>query len=465
MSTNWSALLMVGCLLGLGWFARAEEVASSPKTTSRLTFGSPGALTVEYGQVVYGAEAPRKGAVTCGPGFNICGTLPLADTTLVYGIRRATGALPQVWRASTNDGITFTDATQLFEVPPSTTRWLHGDVALKGETLVLLLCAVGEPWHQGHTFHVFSCPLAGGEVKQLSSEPVYRGQDAFGFVWNEKLGQFVNYQTAYQLWPDKRYPDNMPEIRRVLHLRTSPDGLVWTPGGSFGASGPYLPEDQLIVPDALDPPETEFYTFRAFSLGDFWAGVMVKYASQPKALPLSSPFPHGPFLGCEWWVSSDGLAWERPFRDSSALEGMPRAFTYNLPAPIEVGEELRWVASGHSYSLDRRRLFYACSRANAEVTTKTLTLSGRPLELEVSFEAERREEEGAFRSGYLMAELLDEAGQVIPGFEREKAVYLVSEATNLPLRWGERLLPEAAAGTQVQLKLYFRDMRLYSLAY
>jgi hypothetical protein len=440
-------------------------VKAAQATAGRLlTPGRPNALRVEHGHLVYGVEPPRPGGEVRGLDFQVCGIVPDAEGCLAYGLRRGREARPEVWRAHTRDGIVFRDAERLFEVPPPRRRWLQGDVAFNGETLLLLICEIGSQPGNGHEFHAFRGPLAGGAWKRLSAEPVYRGQDAFGLVWNGKLQRFVNYQTTYQPWA-KRYPDNMARVRRVMHIRTSHDGVAWTPGGSSGISGPYLPPDQLIVPDPDDPPETEFYKFRAIDLGGFWAGTMVKYISQPPLLPKSGAFPHGPFLGCEWWVSANGVDWERPFRANSGLEGLPWQFSYFLAPPVVVGEELRWPVNGQVYVADLRRMLYAYCHANAEVTTPVLVLSGRTLAVEVSFESVRRKELPNLRQGYLMAEMLDESGQVIAGFERTRCIHEASDSKRLSLRWGDQCLPPSPAGRTVRLRLCFRDVRLYSVAY
>ena len=431
-------------------------------TADLLTFGFPENIDVGFGRVSFGAESPRQAYEVSGLDFRICCTVPRADHTLVVGLKSPNG-LPQVWRALTQDGIAFTEAAMLFEAPDSVSPWIAGDVALKDDTLVLLQSQMGTPPTKGHPFHAFSAPLAGdGEWRKLNSELIYRGQDSFALVWNSELKLFVNYQISYQTWP-KRFADNMPSVRRVLHIRTSPDGMQWTPGASFGVDGPHLPDEQLIVPDDLDTPDTEFYHFSPVDFGEFWAGIMVKYVSQPGVLPTCGGYPHGPFLDYEWWIGRDGLHWERPFRERSGLDQAEHPFAYFLTQPIVVGDECRWPIRGRVCVLDRRRMFYAYSRANAELTTRLLTLSGQPICLDISFDAVRRGGDPALRQGYLMAELLDPDGAVVQGFDRDKCVFEPDESTRLTLKWGDRHLPGSRVGP-VRLRILFRDVRLYSAA-
>ncbi len=433
-----------------------------------LTFGRPDVLQTEYGSLIYGAETPYRVGEASGKCFVVSGVASKGNQWLVYGMSRSETRQPQVWSAQTRDGLQFEKASLLFEVPvfESPVHWAAGDVALGGNgELMLLQCHLGNPPIKGHPFHAWSGGLDGTQWRALKPDGyVYRGQDALSVVWNDSLGLFVNYQTSYQPFP-KRYPDNMPKVRRVLHIRTSPDGLHWTPGESFGADGPYLADEHFITPDEIDSPDTEFYHFSAVDLGEFWAGTMVKYVSQPKNLPHGEGMPHGPYLDYEWWISSDGLTWTRPFRERSGLGGMPRELVYRLAQPIVAGDELRWVPGKDVYGIDRRRFFYAYGRANTEVVTPELRLSGTELMVDVSFEAVRRNEPGPLRQGYLMAELLDENGAVLPGFEREKCVFNADDRTRLPLRWSERSLPESAPGRRVRLRFCFRDVRLYSMSY
>src|SRR5690606_27660747 len=94
--------------------------------------------------------------------------------------------------------------------------------------------------------------------------------------------------------------------------------------------------------------------------GEFWAGIMLNYLSRPSALGPESPLPHGPFLGYEWWISSDGFTWDRPFRGQSHLAGLPLPLMASLYQPFRAGDELRWSAAAGSklFTMDRKRMFY-----------------------------------------------------------------------------------------------------------
>ncbi len=417
-------------------------------------------LKVGYGNISFGAEPPRTAGKSTGLNFIIGDVIPDGHGYAVYGLRRSEDHIPQVWKARTADGMTFSDAEPLFELPPPEIRWLAGDVAVANGRIVCMICDCGNPLGAGHRFHIFA-GTEDGDWSKLNDDPVYRGQDAFSLVWDGE--QFVNYQTSYQPI-QKPFADNMGDgIRRVLHIRTSPDCLHWTPGGSFGFEGPYLPDGQLITPDEQDAPETEFYKFQPFRQDGLWSGALVKYISQPPILAKSGSFPHGPFLGCEWWVSRNGMDWQRPARSTSNLDTLPLQTSYFMHKPFPLGNERRWCQGGMAYGFDCRRNFYTYCPANAILTTPPLRFKAESTRLHVSFESVRLGKQGALRQGYLMAELVGQDGKTLEGFEKEKCIYDVSDATTLDLQWAERTPASLPQGAFPSLKLHFRDVRIYSL--
>ena len=435
-----------------------------------LTLGNPGNFTVNFGTLSYGATPVRDGGAT-NLSFVARAVKPIGNGYHVYGYSGL-----KIMRAFTEDGKQFSNHTELYVLPdaPSGTPWMTRQMAVGKDKLLFMAIARGQPATHGHYFYSFGTQNIDTDWSLLQNTPVYRGQDAFQITWNEELGKFVNYQTAYQRFT-KQYPDNLPDVRRVLHIRTTEDGVNWEPGDSFGAEGPYLDDDVLIVPDEKDPQDMEFYRFGAMHLGEFWAGVMVNYSPKPQEIPNTDPWPHGPFLSCEWWISQDGLNWKRPFRDNSRLDGASHDLTYNMMQPIEVENELRWVSSNfRMYSMNRYRMFYTYSRSNADILTKPIQLrKDKPIALLVDFfdrivpDANR---DYALQQGYIIAELVDHAGNVIPGFERGKCVFNTMEDQHLreerkiTLKWGDKFLPETF-DQPVQLRILFKDVRLYSVMY
>ena len=426
------------------------------------SFVLPEDLEVEYGRVVPCIECPAEHVSCGGPDFSLREVVPDAGGASVFGVRVSDGRLT-VCRARTVDGVHFTDTRDLFELPEPDNKWLARDIAVtdKGEC-ILLMCDMGRPPTSGHRFHVFSGGEDGTGWKKRNADPVYLGQDSFCTLWSG--GRIINYQTTYQKY-SKRFPDNMGAgIRRVLHIRTSPDGLEWSPGGSFAVDGPWLPEDQLIVPDEGDPEETEFYKFSAFEFRSFYVGIMVKYISQPECVGLLPGWPHGPLYCAEWWLSRDGFTWLRPYnRNDCRLNALPHDFLYNLRTPLDAGEMLRWPLQSAIIDISGNRFLGVECRANASVLSPPLNMKGVAPRLHVSFNSVSGTRQAAFRQGYVMVEVTDCDGNVIEGFERSKCMFSAGPDNVLNLAWRGSDTGALPADRKVRLRIMFRDARIYTL--
>lgn len=435
-----------------------------------LTLGVPYNYTPVYGRIKHGADSIRESGMVNQIDFMPQAIKPADGGYWVYGIGRNQQKTPRIWRVFTKDGYTLTDRTVLYDLPPTpetNSRWITSQMAVGDDKLLLIQLSFGKPPRKGHFFYAFGTGSNDQDWRPLQNEIIYKGQDAFSIVWNPSLRRFVNYQTTYQLY-NKRFADNISPVRRVLSIRTSPDGISWDPGDSFGVDGPHMDIDKLILPDSLDSEDTEFYKFSVIDLGEFWAGIMVNYVSQPKEFPNTSPWPHGPFLSYEWWISRDGMTWDRPFRETSNLDNTPYDIGYRLHAPLQIGNELRWIANKRIHTMNRSRIFYLYSRANAEILTIPIQLRGKPITVEVDF-FERdanypAQLSGALHQSYVMAELVDDMGNTIPGFERSKCLFRKSDNGKLTLQWEDKFLPEDNS-IRVQVRILFRDVRLYSLSY
>ena len=111
------------------------------------------------------------------------------------------------------------------------------------------------------------------------------------------------YQEVLQPWPNKPYPDNLSQYKRVISLRTSTNNLAtWTPAN---------PANPTLAPDANDPIETEFYCLKTFAYGSGYGGVLWKYYADP-----TRPNEHSRIFKYELVVSDDGVSWQRPYRDT-----------------------------------------------------------------------------------------------------------------------------------------------------
>ncbi|GMV99893.1 MAG: hypothetical protein AMXMBFR84_10320 [Candidatus Hydrogenedentota bacterium] len=108
---------------------------------------------------------------------------------------------------------------------------------------------------------------------------------------------FLLYQTKLEDWPDKPFPDNLNQWKRVQSIRSSSDLRTWTA------------QEVFLRPDDHDPVETEFYLMKAFAYGNGYLGLIMKYFADPNL-----PNKHSAILKYELVASRDGRHWERPYR-------------------------------------------------------------------------------------------------------------------------------------------------------
>jgi hypothetical protein len=313
---------------------------------------------------------------------------------------------------------------------------------------------------QGHALWVVGAD-DGEHFKPLTDRPVFRDHDAFGLMWDPRSRQYIDYNATYQTHR-KLYPDNAgANVRRVMHIRTSKNGIEWTPGDDVSLGGPHAPDDTLITPDDDDPAELEFYRFTAFPYADRYAGMMLLYAPSPQVANPRQPFAlHGPHLAGEWWTSVDGFPWQRPYRDLFAPGQAPGIV--DTP-PMTLAGQHRWLlGDGNVYALPEDRLFFTGSLANAAFTTPVFTMPATPLALNAELNYHADPQRGMQGQGYVAAELLDEHGQIIDGYERDNCVIFRMDQPATLLHWAEKT-GTALADRTVRLRLTLRDARIYAL--
>lgn len=200
-------------------------------------------------------------------------------------------------------------------------------------------------------------------------------------------GEYYLYQTMLEDWPDKPYPDNLPGKRRVIALRKSGDLETWTE------------QQALLRPDDQDPPETEFYLFKAVPFRGRFLGLLMKYFGDPE-----NPNRHSTRIAVEMLTSSDAVVWERPFRTTDL-----KFWTY--ADPFEDNGKLHFPAGeGGGMVLrvfDADRLFGVSpidTEKEGVFTTRAFGMPAR--DLAVNLDA---------RGGWADVELLDGAGAPLGG--------------------------------------------------
>ena len=448
------------------------ESQSKEVSKVKLLFSSEKDITGTWGKLHFGAT-PIQLIRSCeDPGFTLSCCLPREDGTWdVYGyVYKRDWSKEGNWlqkkhgwtmvRATTRDGEHFENVEEILKTEPG--RWTdHTGITYnpKSGEFLALKCT-GHP--KGFAILAFFSS-DGRNWEEHPENPMYTDGDSLSVFWSPKAGRFISTNKSYQAVA-KHIPDHGvhhekingrdAQSRRVCVIRWSRDGRSWEPSDWVSEHwGPLLPEGLLIVPDENDPPEMEFYRGIAFWYHDRAFLMMLNYAGS-----ALKPGNHGPQLDTEWWYSPDGLEWERPYRDVNATPGGVRIITHN---PMIIDGKILFHFGDQLFGMKQDRISYVGARANAEFSTILFEMP----EADISLNAAVPSPDRAFATdqAYIMVAAVDEEGNVIPGFEREKCVIQNEDRVDLPLRWDERSARELA-GRMISLRFYLRSANVYAVS-
>lgn len=475
----------------LGWLAclaanpaESPSAANGPVSTTaarpwRLLFSGPGDVQDAWGKLHFGMTPVRLLREIQPPPFVIVGYFPRSDGSWeVYGhqmteVSRGKEVFETVmtWRllrTTTRDGIQFEPATTVFEAPaaPWTDHCVMARHPETGEYLLLRL----KMDSSGFAYTAF-LSSNGLRWQEYEGNPLFYEGDAMSLFWSEALRRFVVVSKSLQ--PYRKHlrdhggttpalGDDSLRDRRVLMIRSSPDGRHWEPSISLSdvwnrnKRKAALPQGLLTRPDAEDPPDLEFYSGNGFWYYDRAYMMVLNYAASPLA-----PRKHGPQLDNEWWTSPDGLRWERPARGLNALDaGQPVPRSRLETHPLIAGGQILFHRGPLLLGLPEDRISYVSARANGEFSTRLFTMPAAELLLNAAIPGPERP--FAKEQAYVMVSLLDEKGLPITGCEPEKCLFRETDRPDLSLRWGE-FSPRALAGKKVQLRFFLRSANIYAV--
>jgi hypothetical protein len=437
-----------------------------------------------WGQLHFGVTPLQRVATCADPGFTPVYSLPQKDgSCLVYGsvfyedpdikskklsdsgtdMARVRSTFDIV-RAVTRDGVRFEGTETLYTSPPA--NWsFHCAIAHRPDTGGFLLLRLLAD-NTGFGYRAFASP-DGRAWSYPSTKPLFYDGDAMSLFWHPGLSRYVCVSKTLQPVL-KRIRDHggvTPSLgnsalrdRRVLALRTSPDGFAWTPSASmedvWNREGrkKSLPAEYMTVPDAEDPPDLEFYSGNAFWYVDRPFMMVLNYAASPL---IKS---HGPQLDTEWWSGFGELCWQRPGRGVNATGA---EITRNTHNPIALNGRLLFHYGSHVLGMPRSRITFVGARANAEFSTPPFAMPASDLLLNAAIPSGERA--FAAQQAYVRVAVLDEAGAVVPGFEAERCLLKSGDDIDLPLQWDERSARELA-GRKVSLRFFLRSADIYAVS-
>ncbi len=463
---------LLGTLAGRG--QAVEPPAPAPWT---LLFSSPRDLEDVRGQLHIAVTPVRLLREIEPPPFQPVGCFPLADGTWeVFGQEltpvgrgRASHEETNAWkivRAVTRDGVAYEGRETVLEQPAGT--WTqHAALAFNPLAKEYLLLKLKMDSY-GFAYTAFFSS-DGRRWEAHPGNPLFYEGDAMTVFWSPALARFVLVSKSLQPFrkhiadhggPTRSLKDDALRDRRVLMLRSSPDGRRWEPSESLpdvwdrhGRKGSH-PAAWLTLPDAEDPPDLEFYSGNGFWYRDRAYMMVLNYAASPLAARK-----HAPHLDNEWWTSADGLRWERPARGVNALQVFPQVPRLEMP-PMRLGGNLLWVRGAMLLGLPEDRITGVGSRANSEFSTKPFRMPDADLVLNAAVPAPERS--FAKEQAYVMVAVLDERNQVVPGFEADQCVLQGEDRPDLSLKWGNASA-RRLAGKVSRLRFHIRGANVYAV--
>ena len=222
--------------------------------------------------------------------------------------------------------------------------------------------------------------------------------------------------------------DNAPQVLRVIHRRTSADGIVF--------SDPEL----IIMPDEADPPTQQFYYLAQHREADWRIGFLGDYPCWEQTMDIEMCF------------SREGRRWERPLRggfiprDPVPQPGCMSAYATNHLLPVaderwlllyRAGNQLHngqmgpgvtaepWYGvMGASWPRGRFAGLATAPNMLGRLLLKPFIQTGT----EIALNADIR--------GWVKAELRDPLGKAIDGYALQDCQPLRGDGNRLALRWG-----------------------------
>ena len=455
---------------------KQETGSSAP--LRKLLFSGDRDVTDTWGKLRFGVTPVRLIRECKAPPFTFGGCFPLTDGLWEVFGQQMTEVTPgtepgqriiawKLIRATTRDGATFENQETVFEQSaPWTDHFAIAKSADSKEYLALKL----KVDTSGFAYTAFFSSN-GTDWQEHPGNPLFYDGDSMSLFWSPALRRFVCINKSLQPYrkriidhggPTPSLGDDSLRDRRVLMMRSSPDGRRWEPSVSMadvwnrhGRKGS-VPAGFLTAPDADDPPDLEFYSGNGFWYCDRAYMMVLNYAASATA-----PRKHGRQLDNEWWTSRDGLRWERPARGVNALDAFPQIPRLETH-PLIVNGTILFPRGHLLLGLPEDRISYVGARAHGEFSTAPFQMPEADLFLNAAVPAPERP--FAKIQAYVMVAVLDEKESVIPGFEADKCLIVNDDRPSIPLKWGDASARQLA-GRTVRLRFFLRSANVYAVTW
>lgn len=240
---------------------------------------------------------------------------------------------------------------------------------------------------------------------------------------------------------------------------------------------------EVLAPDAADPPNVDIYTNAVVKYEGVYLMFPSFYSHYPEPAEVKrekGKLHNDGIVDIRFATSRDGMRWDRHDRRPFVPLGADGAWdcrqAYMCTGLLEMDDEIWMYYTGMHYShaedaiidphgcaggicrLRLRRDGFVSADApygGGEMTTVPLTFEGAALVLNV--------ETGA--GGCVAAEVLDQAGQSIPGFALDDCVGIEGNHIREVVAWKGGSDLGSLAGEPVSLRFVMRDAKLYSFRF
>ena len=234
---------------------------------------------------------------------------------------------------------------------------------------------------------------------------------------------------------------------RFLAMHTSPDFVHW--------SDPWT----IIEPAVDDPDHIQFYGMGGFRYGNYWLGTLWMY------------YVHDQSMDLELAMSVDGRNWTRPFPGQRLLRlGIDGEFDCGMilsaTSPVIAGDEIYIYYSGMDHRHDERGAA-AIGLATLKLDRWAGLQTGRQGYLETKpfrFDGSGLTVNAYAHGGEIRAQIADEAGRVLPGYEASEAAPVVGDRTAHRLAWNRGADLSALSGSQISLQFQVWNATIYGIS-
>ncbi len=301
-------------------------------------------------------------------------------------------------------------------------------------------------------------------------EPILLGCDTITLSQDPKTGEYLAFH--------KRLHD--PRVKRgqrQIFLSVSKDMETWS------EPQPVMVTDEIDNEAARQlkgGTHSEFYNLSAFPYSGQWLGCVTHFrrveAPGKDALDKNpqdneAKSPADGIIDVQLVHSRDGRTWTRCSDRSPIIPLGPNRFDAGTimgicNSPVIVGDEM-WMyytamTTSHAGSLPEKEqsIARAVWRIDGMVSLQAKESQGTVETAEFVPEGKNLLVNADVGKGRLMVEVLDAAGKVIAGYDKESSLIENQDSPRLAIKWKDQ--PDLPAGTPIRLRFYLENGDLYS---